>query len=234
MDPSKIVVLANVKLDKGQIKGVKSLEQIGDYLQSNAIASAFVDTKGLNKKLKDIHFDHLENQIEIKNRVISIPEMQILSDAVDINLSGRHDFDNNIAYAINFRLREIMKQQKETEFGYIEDDGLGSRIFLKMNGTTENPIFSLDKEAKKEWKQENWKQEKENVSKLISEEFKGMFGGEKGEKPKDAPKKYKIEWDDVSDSTLLQTKIDSSDKKRKTLIFQTDDSDIRDSDDDDY
>ncbi len=234
MDLSKMVVLANVNVDNGQLKDVKSLDQIGDYLQSNALASAFVDTKGLNKKLKDIHFDHMQNQIEIKNKVITIPEMQILSDAIDINLSGKHYFDNRISYSINFRLREIMKQLKETEFGIIEDDGLGSRIFLKMEGTTENPIFSLDKSARKEWKQESWKQEKQAISTLLDQEFKGMFGGEKGEKPKEAPKKFKIEWDDVSDSTLLKSKTDSTEKKRKTLIFQSDDSDIRDSDDDDY
>ena len=127
-----------------------------------------------------------------------------------------------------------MKQLKETEFGIIEDDGLGSRIFLKMEGTTENPIFSLDKNARKEYKQESWKQEKQAISTLLDQEFKGMFSVEKGEKPKEAPKKYKIEWDDVSDTTLLKSKTDSTEKKRKTLIFQSDDSDIRDSDDDDY
>ena len=234
IDPKKIVVMANVGIDNGHLKDVKSLEQIGDYLESNAMASAFIDTKGLSTKLKDIHFDRLENQIEIRNEVIHIPEMLLTSDAVDINLSGRHDFNNNINYAINFRLREIMKQRNETEFGIIEDDGLGSRIFLKMEGNTSNPIISLDKTAKKDWKKDNWKSEKENIAQILNDEFTGMFGGEKGEKPKEKPKKYEIEWDDAVDSTLLKTKSDTTKKKGKTLIFQTDDSNVLDDDDDDY
>jgi hypothetical protein len=237
LDLSSIKVLADVKVDNGQLKDLKSLEQIGDYLRGNAIASAFVDTKGLSKKLKNIRFDQLQNQIEIKNKVIYIPEMQVLSDAVDINLSGKHGFDNTIDYSMNFRLREIMKQVKETEFGIIEDDGLGSRIFLKMTGTASNPIFALDKQAKKEYKKEAWSEEKKNINTLLKEEFSGLFGGEKEAKKEGPAKKYTIEWDEDPDSTEIGrgTNPDSTenDKKGKTLIFQTDD-DIRDSDDDDY
>lgn len=237
LDFSSINVMANVRVDNGELKDLKSLEQIGDYLRSNAIASAFIDTKGLSDKLQNIHFDQLQNQIEIKNKVIYIPEMQILSDAVDINLSGKHSFDNKISYAMNFRLREIMKQKKETEFGIIEDDGLGTRIFLRMDGTTMDPIFTLDKSAKKEWKKETWTEEKKNINTILKDEFSGIFGGEKAEEAKEEAKKFEIEWDEEPDtsSTSLKTKADTSkiDKKGKTLIFQTDE-DIRDSDDDDY
>jgi hypothetical protein len=237
LDLSSINVLANVKVDNGELNDLKSLEQIGEYLKGNAIASAFIDTKGLSKKLKNIRFDQLENQIEIRNQVIYIPEMQVLSDAVDINLSGTHSFSNKIDYSMNFRLREIMKQVKETEFGVIEDDGLGSRIFIRMTGTASNPIFSLDKEAKKAYKKDTWSEEKENINTLLKEEFSTLFGGEKQEDKATAPKKYTIEWDVDPDSTGQGNKSTSdslkNNKKGKTLIFQTDE-DIRDSDDDDY
>lgn len=237
LDLSSIHVMANVLVDNGELKDLKSLEQIGDYLRSNAIASAFIDTEGLSDKLKNIHFDQLQNTIEIKNKMIYIPEMQILSDAVDINLAGKHSFDNKISYAMNFRLREIMKQKKETEFGIIEDDGLGSRIFLRMDGSTSHPIFTLDKGAKKEWKKETWSEEKKNINTILKDEFSGIFGGEKSEKAKEEAKKFEIEWDEDPDTSSTGTKIEADslegDKKGKTLIFQTDE-DIRDSDDDDY
>lgn len=237
LDLSSIKVLANIRLDNGELKDLTSLQQIGDYLKSNPLASAFVDTEGLSEKLKDIHFDNIQNQIEIREQTIYIPEMQLLSDAVDINLSGEHAFNNRIDYSLNFRLREIMKQRKETEFGIIEDDGLGSRIFIKMGGTTTNPIFSLDKTAKKDWKKESWKDEKKNINAILKEEFSGMFGGDNGEKPKEKAKKYEIEWDEDPDTTELGNKMKADslegDEKGKTLIFQTDE-DIRDSDDDDY
>ena len=138
---------------------------------------------------------------------------------------------------MNFRLREIMKQVKETEFGVIEDDGLGSRIFIRMTGTAMNPIFSLDKEAKKAYKKDTWSEEKKNINSLLKEEFSTLFGGEKQEDKVVAPKKYTIEWDVDPDSSGQGNKstTDSlkTNKKGKTLIFQTDE-DIRDSDDDDY
>ena len=83
-------------------------------------------------------------------------------------------------------------------------------------------------------KKENWKSEKENIAQILNDEFKGMFGGEKSDKPAVKAKKYEIEWDDGVDSTLIKAKSDTTKKKGKTLIFQSDDSDVLDSDDDDY
>ena len=106
-----------------------------------------------------------------------------------------------------------------------------------MDGTTSDPIFTLDKSAKKEWKKETWTEEKKNINTILKDEFSGIFGGEKAEEAKKEAKKFEIEWDEEPDtsSTSLKTKADTSkvDKKGKTLIFQTDE-DIRDSDDDDY
>jgi hypothetical protein len=104
-----------------------------------------------------------------------------------------------------------------------------------MTGTASNPIFTLDKAAKKEYKKESWTEEKKNVQTLIKQEFSGLFGGDKKSETKQKAKKYTIEWEDGGDSSLTNPKLDSSagDKKGKTLIFQTED-DIRDSDDDDY
>ena len=60
-------------------------------------------------ELKRIRFSTLENQIEVKNRSVKIPFMEIHSSAMDIAGSGTHFFDNTLDYEIEFSLNEVMR-----------------------------------------------------------------------------------------------------------------------------
>ena len=103
-------------------------------------------------ELKRIRFSTLENQIEVKNRSVEIPFMEIYSSAMDIAGSGTHFFDNTLDYEIEFSLNEVMgkrwrKNNKKqiTEFGQIENDGVkGTIIPLKMTGTIDDPKISFN------------------------------------------------------------------------------------------
>jgi hypothetical protein len=242
IDPSSIEVDAIINIDDGELINVESLKQIGEYLRENNVTNTIIDTEALDKKLRHIKFDKLTNRIKIKDNVIKIPVMTISSTALDINVSGTHDFDNHIDYKMNFRLRQLVKQRKETEFGSIEDDGLGMRIFMTMTGTTSNPVFSMDKSAKKSWRKDKWKDEGKNINKILKNELQTIFGNQNQNETFDREEKpkFEIEWDDSDDSTKvvfrhdsLRTKNDSLKKKPKKFILEPDE-DIRDSDDDDY
>ena len=243
VDLSSIEVDAIINIDNGELIEVESLRQIGAYLRENSLTNTIIDTEALDKKLNHIKFSQMTNRIKISNKVIHIPVMTIASSALDINIAGTHGFDNRIDYKMNFRLRQLVKQRKETEFGSIEDDGLGMRIFMTMTGTTEKPVFSMDKTAKKTWRKDKWKQEGKNINNIINKELKTIFGDKTGKNtfdPKEKPK-FEIEWDDEDDTTKilitgdsLSTKKDTLKKKSKKIIFESDKKDIRDTDDDDY
>ena len=62
--------------------------------------------------------------------------MEIKSSAMELVASGTHSFNNDIDYRLQLLLSQVTgKKVKEmnTEFGRIEDDGLGrTKIFLTM------------------------------------------------------------------------------------------------------
>lgn len=236
LDPKSIEANVIINIDNGELIELESLMKIGIYLKQNPLTSTIIDTESLDKKLNHIYFQQLSNRIEIKNEVIYIPEMTISSSALDINLAGTHHFDNRIDYKMNFRLQQLIKQRKETEFGMIEDDGSGMRIFMSMTGTSDNPIFSMDKTTKKSWRKDNWKKESENISTILNKEIQTIFGDEKDTltfNEYDRPLQFELEWDVEEDTTNILLMGDTLKNKPKKFILESDE-DIRDSDDDDY
>lgn len=131
------------------------------------------------EELKRIRFNTLENQIEVKNRSVEIPFMEIRSSAMDIAGSGTHFFDNTVDYEIEFSLNEVMgkrwrKNNKKqiSEFGDIESDGVkGAVIPLKMTGLIQDPKISFNfKRAKKNIDQ-SLQQQKQEVNDAFKQEF---------------------------------------------------------------
>jgi len=227
---------AIISIENGELNKLKSLTDISNYLKSNTLTKTFIDTRNLETKLEHIKFKSLSNRIKIIKGVIEIPEMSVLSSALDLTVSGTHDFNNNINYRMNFRLQQLKSHKKDTEFGIVEDDGSGIRVFLKIEGTTENPIFSLDKETKKKWRKNTWQKESEDINKMVKNELKTIFKAEKNSNTfkEEGAKKVEIEWDENPDSTKTIVKKDTLKSKTKTRIFQAEEDDIRNTDDDDY
>jgi hypothetical protein len=99
--------------------------------------------------------------------------MSINSSALDVELSGKHSFDNDVDYRFGFRFRDL-KQAKESEFGEIVDDGTGFKVFMRMYGNIDNPTIEWDKQSRKETTKENMAKEKEDMKSLLKSEF-GLF-----------------------------------------------------------
>ncbi len=172
MDMGKLHSLIDIEIRNGQLKGLQSLQEIAGYIRSNKWLAPFVDEDKFAESMKDIRFATLENIIEIKNKKIVIPQMDIRSSALDISASGTHGFDNTIDYTIGFRLRDILvRKNKDLNE---EDDGLGKQMFIYMRGTTDNPQFGIDKDAAKTERQKEIIAEKQNMKALLKQEF-GLF-----------------------------------------------------------
>jgi hypothetical protein len=188
----------------------------------------YAPMKGLSKFLKvsdlnDVKFATLHNQIEVKNRTIYIPAMEIKSTAMNIIVSGEHTFDNVIKYNIKLQLSEILSKKaraakpENEEFGVVEDDGLGkTSLFILITGTVDNPVYKYDAKGVKEKIVVGFIKEKATLKSILNEEF-GWFkkdttikksdkkSPELKPKPKDKDKenlkkqedgKFVIEWDE--------------------------------------
>ena len=144
LQEKSIYTLCDMKIENGELIDYKPLESL----------SAFVNIKDL----KHITFSTLENKIEIKDRVINLPAMQIKSSAVDLYMSGKHTFDDGIDYQFKLSLADIMVRKflggNKQKDNYEEDAEGGVNIFVSMTGTVNDPVLKYNKrEAKQKLKE---------------------------------------------------------------------------------
>lgn len=218
LDLSSIVVNAEYSISDGELKNLELFEEIGAYLKSNAISRSIIKVDELSQKLKLVKFSEFSNTLLIKNRMITIPSMFIKTSAMDIGLYGTQSFDFDINYGMNLRLKDILTKKKDTEYGYIQDDGSGARVFLLMTGTIDEPIFKLDKEGRKNYKEEQREAEKNNVKGILKDEF-GLFKNDEDATKKAAPEKakpkFEVEWGEEPKTEKKEEKEVEKEKKKK-------------------
>lgn len=168
----KFDVTARIKITDGALVNVLAFKEITKSLKSSGGTLVIPRSKidEFESKLLNLKFDSFENEFTVRNGVITIPKMTINSNALDVNLSGTHSFENDIDYSLDFRFREL-KGSQSSEFGDIIDDGTGFRVFLRMYGTIDYPKFSWDKEAKKAVKEEQMDQAKDDFKSALKSGF---------------------------------------------------------------
>lgn len=210
VDKDKVYVLADLDIKNGALI----------HYQPIYAMSKFIDVE----ELENIQFKTLNTQIEIKNQTVFIPKTAINSSAIDITISGKHTFDNHIDYHFKLLMSEVLwreakKNKKEnSEFGYIEDDGLGkTTLFLHMTGTVDDYKISYDTKGLKESFKEDIKAEKQTLKTILNKEF-GWFKKDstlkKEEKPKDDG--FQIEWEEDTKEIKNQDIKNQDIKKKKT------------------
>ena len=190
INPDRIVAQADITIDNGELNDFKPILSLSKYLKL--------------ADLKHIRFSTLKNQINIHDRKIFFPSMEIKSSALNLNASGTHDFDNMIDYKLNMLLSDVLGKKvkdQNTEFGTIEDDGLGhTKLFLAMRGPVDDPRFSYDKKAVSQKIAQDFKADRQNVKQLLKQEF-GIFKKDtmvKQEKKK--KEEMQIDWEETSEN----------------------------------
>ncbi|MFN8241334.1 MAG: AsmA-like C-terminal region-containing protein [Bacteroidales bacterium] len=184
----------------------RSLTAEGKYVINNGSLKNFEPVMALSKyvelsELGNITFSRLENDLFIRNNYLAIPQMEIKSSAADITVSGKHDFDNQFEYHVRTYLSDVLsrkargKKKPVTEFGAVEDDGLGrTSIFLKINGKDDDFKVSYDLKAATGKVRESLKNEKSNLKTILNEEYGTTKAGQTQSKDVAPKPKFRIEW----------------------------------------
>jgi hypothetical protein len=169
----------------------------------------FMPLMGLSKfisvnELKHIYFSTLKNQILIKDRVITIPQMDIASSALNLSVSGTHDFDNQYDYHIKVALSEILfrkarNAKKENQENAEEDKGKGVNLYLAIKGKGNDYKVSYDRKSGRKAFTNTLSNETKTIKKLL---IKG-FGNSQTDtiKTTTAPKKFTLDWDESPKTT---------------------------------
>ena len=186
-EKEKLKVKSHLVIEKGELIQFKPLESLSDYVSL--------------EDLKTVQFSTLENTIEIENKVVTIPTMEIKSSALSVFISGSHTFEQEIDYRIKLLLSELMStkfrkkntQIKKTEFGEVKENGkIFNTIYFKMTGNSENPNISFDGIRFREDVQKGITKEKATITNIIKEDILLTKEQEKQEQGQDVI----IEWDD--------------------------------------
>ena len=167
--------------------------------------SRFIDVE----ELENVRFSTLCNEIYIRNEEVLIPKMDINSSAFDITASGIHGFDRNFTYKVKVSLSELLakkhrkKAEKNSEFGIIQDDGLGrAYAYLIIEGDQEGTDIRYDRKGAVQNIRDQMKEEKQELKKILNEEF-GLYKNDPGivsdSTQEDAPA-FIIEWEEDNDS----------------------------------
>jgi hypothetical protein len=192
---------------------IKTLTADGKYRLVNGALINFAPVKQLSSfielsELENITFEELSNDFSIRNNLLDIPQMEVKSSAANLSVKGKHSFDNEYEYHVKILLSEILsrkrikKRSNITEFGVVEDDGLGrTSLLLKIAGKGEEAKVGYDiKEAGTVLKN-NFKKEKQSIKTILNDEY-GMYRKDSTitkPKPEEKKPRFKIKFDD-SDS----------------------------------
>jgi hypothetical protein len=213
----------DLKVYNGHLKNVPSFKDITESLKtkSGKLVLGNENIQQLEDKLKDVNFQTMENSIFIKNGQVEIPKMTIRSTALDMDLSGRHSFNDEIDYRFAFRFRDLKAFKSQTEFGQVIDDGTGIRLFLRMHGTLDKPIYEWDTEGRKAQAKEYRKEEKSQAKSMLKAEF-GFFQKDSTVKsfvPRDVPKEdLKIKFEPARKQEFMEEKKRTKDSKLKKTL----------------
>jgi hypothetical protein len=184
INAKSVVSTSDITIENGELNEFRPILALSKYLRL--------------ADLKHIRFATLKNQIQISNRKIFIPNMEIKSTAVNITGSGIHDFDNMVNYRIQLLLSDILGKKvkdQNTEFGEVEDDGLGrTKLFLTMKGPVDDPKISFDRKGVVEKIKTEIKNSRQNLKNLLKEEF-GAHKKDTVAVQKKKKEEMQIDWD---------------------------------------
>ena len=183
LDQEKLKINSHLIIEKGELIDFKPLENLSSYISLD--------------ELKHVKFSKLENTIDVQNKIITIPVMEIKSSALSVLLSGTHTFNQEINYEITLLLSELLssalrkKNTQITEFGEQKQDGkIFNTVYFKMTGNTNQPKISLNKIRFMQDINNNIKKEKEIIKNIIQEDILQKSKKEDQEKGQE----IEIEW----------------------------------------
>ena len=195
---NKLFCITTLEINDGSLKNYEPLKKLSGFINI--------------KELERINFKRLKNTIRIENGEITIPEMLIENNALNINLSGTHKLSGSFDYRMRVKLKDLLWAKNKSANRYRSDLGIveqeetdGGSIFLKFTGTPDNCSFGYDKDRAIEALGKKLKQE----GKTIRSIFK------KDNNPKTAPELKKNSGFKISDPLESKQKVQTTDTTTK-------------------
>jgi hypothetical protein len=147
--------------------------------------------------------------------------MEVKSSAADLSVNGKHSFDNDYEYHVKILLSEILSKKRTknksnvTEFGVVEDDGLGrTSLLLKIIGKGDVAKVGYDMKAAGTEVKNSMKKEKQTLKTILNQEY-GWYKNDStlNQKPPEKKSRFRIIWEDddtvksIPNSSVVKTQV---------------------------
>jgi len=154
-------LIADVSIENGELLNFEPMMALSKYVKLSELAH--------------VKFGKLENQVEIINRKLRIPSMYIHSNAVKLNFSGIHTFDDRLLYYIQLNLSDLLTNKFRKENKNIESEVNpkgGINLYLTMSGTSDKTeVRYMKKNQVKNRFDKDKNQPKTDLQKILEQEF---------------------------------------------------------------
>lgn len=97
MEMDKLHVITDAHIQNGELIKFEMLEDFSKFVKL--------------KDLQHIHFTDTRNWFEVKNGVLDIPVMLIQSNALNLTMSGKHSFEQEIDYNIKVNAGQVIMKK---------------------------------------------------------------------------------------------------------------------------
>ncbi len=174
VDWNSLEATANITIENGEMINYEPMLALSRFIKV--------------EDLEHVVFSKLNNEIQIHDSKIFIPDMEINSSAFNIKLSGTHNFENEIDYRLQVLLSELLakknreRRNPQEQYGDVIDDAQGrTTLHLALTGTTDNPIFRYDYQGVRERVREDFRQERKELRDILRDEFSWIRREQKDE-----------------------------------------------------
>lgn len=164
IDLASLVLVADLEIKEGHLVQYEPLRALSRFAEVEALAN--------------VRFATLKNTISIENEVITIPNMEIHSNVLDLSLSGEHHFSNQIHYVVRLAMSDVLfKQRKAKQGGSEFDEHLETVasedepiIPISITGSLSEPQISLEREELSRSIQADLKKQGEALKEIFKKE----------------------------------------------------------------
>lgn len=190
IDMPSIKMESDITISNGKLMGMNKIEKLSKWLKLDQV--------------KSIDFKTLKNKIEISDGCVKIPKMDVLSNVVNMQLSGEHYFAGNFTYWMKINFSQVLSRRflnsSATNDNEHATDG-SINLYLKLFGDNNNYEVKLDKKSSFEKIRGNIQAEGKTLKEIFREEFNQISKKDtilKSNKDSSLSNKTKfnIEWDE--------------------------------------
>ncbi|MEW5846864.1 MAG: AsmA-like C-terminal region-containing protein [Bacteroidota bacterium] len=179
VDMNSLKLNSDIQIVKGKLKGMDKIKELSRWLNLDQV--------------QVIAFDTLKNTITIENRKIIIPNMDVKSNVILMNLSGFHTFDNNYEYMVRVNFSNLLKKRfvKSDNVDFHSSTEGSLNLYLKLYGKSDD--YRIDLINKKSFDAQTY-----NTTQTDSVTPKNTIQSKIDQKLENkAEQKFKLEWDEI-------------------------------------